>query len=362
MLQHLLKSKPGTPHCPHPSVHSSDMRLNRLERKSFENDWTWLAEWFGGPDALDKLDAIVPEEWLEDTAYDGSPEAARRVFDLVCTRMGVDPAEVDLLIHDVPQEREAGGLWFEDEEETDLSDELDAAFDPELAENDPSPDGEKEVEDAEDVDAEQDPEAPSDAKDHEKTDQIPGRPFAGRNAAGLYEVHIEQIQLEHFESLVAMLAHELASILLLGGGLIEEEDETLIDQVPIWFGFGIFGGNALLSFHQDLDGWHWSGNGSLTAGEYAYAMGLRGFIRGEEKPEWMDQLSPDIRQHFKEAEVFLLANEDDVFQNLEILEEEENADPGFDALPESDPEALEEARRRRYGDQDEDYFEPDWSI
>jgi hypothetical protein len=193
-------------------------------------------------------------------------------------------------------------------------------------------------------------------------DLVPDRPFAGRNAAGLYEVHIEQVQLRHFESLVAMLAHELAAILLLGGGLIEEEDETLTDQVPIWFGFGIFGGNALLRFHQDQDGWHWSGSGSLSAVEYAYALGLRGFIRGEEKPEWLEHLSAEIRQSFEEAERFLIDNEDDIFQNLEILEEEEDPDPGFDALPESDPAALEEARRRRYGDQDNDYFEPDWSI
>lgn len=356
------------------------MRLNRLERKAFENDWTWLAEWFGGPDALDKLEPIVPEDWLEDTAYDGTPEAARRIFDLVCAHMGVDPAEVDLLIHDMPQQREAGGLWFEDDidAEEELSETLDAAFrgedeafedeaeeadDASGEEEDDEADADFASGDADPPDAEEIPNGEgAEAADFDPSEHVPDRPFAGRNAAGLYEVHIEQVQLEHFESLVAMLAHELAAILLLGGGLIEEEDETLTDQVPIWYGFGIFGGNALLRFHQDQDGWHWSGNGSLTAEEYAYALGLRGFIRGEEDPEWVEHLAPDIRQYFKEAERFLIENEDDIFQNLDILEEEEDGDPGFDALPENDPVALEEARRRRYGDQQDDYVEPDWSI
>jgi hypothetical protein len=284
------------------------MRLNRLERKGFENDWTWLAEWFGGPDALDGLEVIVPADWHAELEFDGSPEAVRRAFDATCARMGVNPAEVDLLLYDEPREREVGGVWLEDDEEEPRE---------------------------------------------------PGQ-YLGRNAEGKFEVGIEHGQIGDFESLVATMAHGLAHVLLLGGGLIEENDEVLTDQVPVWFGFGIFGGNALLRFHQDEDGWHWSGGGSLTAEEYAYTLALREFIRGDEDPEWLEHLVPDLQGHYKDAERFLADNEDDVFQDLEVLEEE--AEEG-EASGEETEEDLEEARRRRYGDQEEGpYFEPDWSI
>ena len=283
------------------------MRLSRFERKGFENDWTWLAEWFGGPEALDGLDGLEPDAFYESTGFDGTAETVQAVFDAIATRMGIEPDKVALLFYDLPEEDQA---TEEGEEEND-----DAA-----AEDD---------------------------------DERNSGDYLGQNGDGKHVVGLKHDLLDDFESLVAALAHGLAHALLIGGGFLEENDEVLTDQVPIWFGFGVFGGNALLRFHLDLDGWHWSGGGSLTVEEYAYAMALREFLRGEDSPEWVTCLVPDLRSRFGEAATFLLENEDDIFENLEILEEEDgdsesgssNATPATAGKPDMD-----EARRRRYGD------------
>ena len=278
----------------------SPMRLSRFERKGFENDWTWLAEWFGGPEALDSLDALEPDAFYEATGFDGTTDTVRAVFDAIATRMGIDPEKVAIQMYDRPEDDEAD----EEDETDDIGDDLSAEDDDKSSDEDESSD-----------------ESDADELSAEEEDERSSGEYLGQNADGKHVVGLKHDLLDDFESLVAALAHGLAHAMLMGGGLLEENDEVLTDQVPIWFGFGVFGGNALLRFHLDLDGWHWSGGGSLSVEEYAYAMGLREFLRGEDNPEWLPCLVPDLQSRFSEAAIFLLENEDDIFENLEILEE-----------------------------------------
>src|SRR6185295_18268065 len=59
-------------------------------------------------------------------------------------------------------------------------------------------------------------------------------------------------QLKDPESLVATLVHELAHEILLGGGLLtdnNEDLERLTDLLPTYLGLGIFGANDV--FHEE---------------------------------------------------------------------------------------------------------------
>src|SRR5262249_7608275 len=81
------------------------------------------------------------------------------------------------------------------------------------------------------------------------------------HAAGLYQpadedqrpvVSFEESQLEHPDDLIAILAHELAHEVLLGGKLLsgnEVDDEELTDLTAIFLGMGVFTANSSLNQH-----------------------------------------------------------------------------------------------------------------
>jgi hypothetical protein len=116
-------------------------------------------------------------------------------------------------------------------------------------------------------------------------------------------VWLSRKQLADPESLVGTLAHELAHHILLGGGLVQGNDEDLerlTDLLPVFLGAGIFGANSSLRENSYWEGQYYHSQiqkqGYLPIRMYGYALGLFAWARGETNPAWASHLRPDVRQ------------------------------------------------------------------
>ena len=72
-------------------------------------------------------------------------------------------------------------------------------------------------------------------------------PLGRYNSGNPAHIEVNPSQLHDPESLAATLAHELAHEILLGGGLLNDNNEDLerlTDLLPIFLGIGIFGANS----------------------------------------------------------------------------------------------------------------------
>lgn len=118
-------------------------------------------------------------------------------------------------------------------------------------------------------------------------------------------VWLSRKQLADPESLAGTLAHELAHHMLLGGGLVQGNDEDLerlTDLLPVYLGLGIFGANSSLRENSYWEGQYYhqlvQKQGYLPIRMYGYALGLFAWARGESNPKWANHLRPDVRQPF----------------------------------------------------------------
>jgi len=98
--------------------------------------------------------------------------------------------------------------------------------------------------------------------------------------------------------MVAVMSHELAHVLLLGGGKISrdhERMEPLTDLMTVFSGFGIFTANAAFVHTSGTRGWQVSRKGYLSEKEFGYALALFALRRGETKPAWTKELRKNVR-------------------------------------------------------------------
>ena len=151
-------------------------------------------------------------------------------------------------------------------------------------------------------------------------------PFAARRSSspgGVYAespghkklVAVHQRQLRDPLSLIAVLAHELGHVILLGGGLVDreaEDMEPLNDLLTVFLGFGIFNANAAFQFSQytstDSQGWSTQRLGYLPERVWGYALARFAIERGENDPEWSKFLATNIRSYFKSSIKWLSAS------------------------------------------------------
>lgn len=141
-------------------------------------------------------------------------------------------------------------------------------------------------------------------------------------AAGLYftessdkpkkQIAINVSKFKDPTSLVATAAHELGHVILLGGGMIKPDNsshEYLTDLTTVFFGLGIFNGNAAFQFSQwqghSHQGWSASRTGYLSEAEFAYALAAYAWLRGEKKPKWSGHLAMNIGHYFKQSLKYL---------------------------------------------------------
>jgi hypothetical protein len=144
------------------------------------------------------------------------------------------------------------------------------------------------------------------------------RNFGDAGAAGTYQgdaerhvIAVHEGQLSDPTGLVAVIAHELAHLLLLGKYRMEktEDMEPLTDLATVYLGFGIFSANAAARFRQTSDsttqGWSLKRLGYLSQQTFGYALARFACRRGESKPGWIKYLSTNSRSYFKESMRFL---------------------------------------------------------
>jgi hypothetical protein len=136
------------------------------------------------------------------------------------------------------------------------------------------------------------------------------------------QILLNPSQLEDPESLLGTLAHELAHHLLLGGGLLQnnnEDLERLTDLLPIYFGLGIFGANSVVREKTIREGRHseWSihKQGYLPMRMHAYGLAVFAYVRQEWKPTWARHLRPDISEPLYGALRYLRDSADCTFQS-----------------------------------------------
>lgn len=151
-------------------------------------------------------------------------------------------------------------------------------------------------------------------------------PLAGRriSASGTYEIgswsvaeriRIDVKNLAEPMQFVATAAHELCHAHLMGDGRVtgeEADNEPLTDLLTVFLGMGIFGANACVKDKgfTTLGGSGWVAGtlGYLPQDTWAYALALFSWIRGEEKPQWVRHLRPDIRSVFRRSMRYLVKN------------------------------------------------------
>jgi hypothetical protein len=126
----------------------------------------------------------------------------------------------------------------------------------------------------------------------------------------------DSILADPFET-SAVLMHELAHEVLLGGGLLtsdEADHEQVTDLLLVFLGVGIIPANNTVKDRS----WHAGGwdffqirkAGYLSAAEFGYAFALFAYIRGEENPSWALFLRPDAREVMEKGLRFLFKTGD----------------------------------------------------
>jgi hypothetical protein len=117
-------------------------------------------------------------------------------------------------------------------------------------------------------------------------------------------------------SLVATIAHELGHVILIGGGLLDptttSDHEALTDLLTVFLGFGVFNANCAARFRQYHDsfrqGWSMQRLGYLSQEAYGYALARFALERGEDRPRWARELSPNVSAFFKSSAAWLAKN------------------------------------------------------
>jgi len=158
------------------------------------------------------------------------------------------------------------------------------------------------------------------------------RGAAGKQAAGSYihaheqerladdgegrmVVAVRSTMLTDPTSLVATFAHELGHVILLGGELMSPktpDHEPMTDLLTVFLGLGIFTANSAARFKQYQEdrriGWSVRSLGYLREEVFGYALAKFANERGDDKTEWAQHLSPNVRSDFKRSKRWLAEN------------------------------------------------------
>jgi hypothetical protein len=143
------------------------------------------------------------------------------------------------------------------------------------------------------------------------TGLIPGASSNISGAAGTYQagkagpvITIDRSVIRDPAQLLAVIAHELGHVRLLGEGRIaadREDGEPLTDLVTVYLGMGILTANAAFDFTHRPDqlrrigGWSARHLGYLTEQMFGYGLAAYAVMRGEPDPTWQKYLDTNPR-------------------------------------------------------------------
>ena len=124
-------------------------------------------------------------------------------------------------------------------------------------------------------------------------------------------------------AVVAVLAHELSHVHLFGFGRVdprEEDHEPLTDLLAIYYGFGVFQGNAAFrSWHREEErGSSWGARrlGYLPEPMIGYALALTAIAKNDPRPAWREHLAYGIRSPFDKGLKCLLYEREKMLGSL----------------------------------------------
>ena len=146
------------------------------------------------------------------------------------------------------------------------------------------------------------------------TEGTPGGLYWGKGETDKFEISIARSLLDEPEEMIAILAHELAHVKLLGEQKVTENDELLTDLTTVLFGLGVFNANAAFRTFNEAKHFGWSQMGYLSQMEWGYGLALFAYIRQELEPEWADYLCTNVKADFFKGLQFIADNEDLIFK------------------------------------------------
>jgi hypothetical protein len=146
------------------------------------------------------------------------------------------------------------------------------------------------------------------------TEGTPSGLYWGKGETDKFEISVARKVLDDPEAMIAVLAHELAHVKLLGEQNVTENDELLTDLTTILFGLGVFNANAAFRTFNDAKHYGWSQMGYLSQMEWGYGLALFAYIRQELESEWADYLCTNVKGDFFKGLQFIADHEDIIFK------------------------------------------------
>ncbi|HEY6276233.1 MAG TPA: hypothetical protein VIX86_07860 [Streptosporangiaceae bacterium] len=130
------------------------------------------------------------------------------------------------------------------------------------------------------------------------------------SASGSPVITIDRANTGAPARLLAVIAHELGHVRLLGEGRVpadRKDQEPLTDLLTIYLGMGIFSANAAFDFSrlpgysgfQRVGGWQAQQLGYLTEQMFGYGLACFASMRGEPDPGWARYLDTNPRVYLK---------------------------------------------------------------
>lgn len=127
-------------------------------------------------------------------------------------------------------------------------------------------------------------------------------------------VALKQDMIEDPMAIVAVFAHELAHVHLFATGRVdpeaEEDHEPLTDLLAIYYGLGVFTGNAAFRSDQVDHGatYRYSARrlGYLPEPMIGYALALTALAKQQDEPPWIEWLAYGVRKPFEKSLACLL--------------------------------------------------------
>lgn len=149
----------------------------------------------------------------------------------------------------------------------------------------------------------------------DKDDLHPLGLYYGKTDQSKFELWLNRKSLSEPENLVAVLAHEIAHIKLLGEDRIKNNNEYLTDLTTVVFGLGIFNANGAFQTFKNIEYSGWQSLGYLSQPQWGYALALFASLRTEHSPEWIMHLTPNIKKDFLQGQQFIIDNPELIFKN-----------------------------------------------
>jgi hypothetical protein len=148
-------------------------------------------------------------------------------------------------------------------------------------------------------------------------------PYSGSEAGvfttgkgGRPVVTIDKSSTDQPARLLAVIAHELGHVRLLGEGRIQadrNDQEPLTDLLTVYRGRGIFTANAAFDFsrlpgygtYRRVGGWRAQRLGYMTEQMCGYGLACYAALRGEPSPSWAKYLDTNPRVYLKHGMRYL---------------------------------------------------------